>query len=137
MLDLRIIKPARFSIQEEQRKGRKMKNIKVNGKNVKLGRKERRGLKAILENIKKYGVDPHTYLITWDGEMLTIPCGHYSLIEEFHGEDGRPLYDYSLEDVKMVSSGTGRCVLSFFRNYRKEGDATHSYVTDLSALFQD
>lgn len=114
-----------------------MKNLEINGKKVFLGKKEKRGLKAILDNIKRHGVDPHTYSITWDGETLTIPCGHYNLIEEFHGEDGRPLYDYSVEDVKMVSSVTGRCVLSFFRNYRKEGDGTHSYVTDLSALFQD
>lgn len=146
MLDLRIIKPARFSIQGKQKKGNIMRkiykveknyveNLNINGKVVALGRKERRGAHALLQHLADVmpGCFPLEEKISWDAESqeLIVPMGFtvYWLNEDVHSIESGNVY--------ITFSGTGRNPLSIFKNYKEEGNGTHSYLFDFSGLSEE
>lgn len=145
MLDLRIIKPARFSIQENQRKESKMKRVykikkddvntlEINGKTLGLSEKEKKGAYALFNHLLKGmpGCFPSKFEISWDAESqeLRIPMG----FEVFWKEEQASSTETG--DAVITFSGTGRNPLSLLKNYKEEGNGTHSFFIDYSGVVE-
>lgn len=110
-----------------------VKNLNINGKSVGLSRKEMKGAYALFNHLSKGmpGCFPLNE-ISWDAESqeLRIPMGFSVYWKE---EDAS---SYESEDVIITFSGTGRNPLSLLKNYKEEGNGTHSYFLDFSGVVE-
>lgn len=110
-----------------------VKNLNINGKTVSLSRKERRGAYALLQHLNM--TMPGCFVmdeISWDVESqeLRIPMG-FSVYWS-----GDQVNSTETGEVVITSSGTGKNPLSVLKNYKEEGNGTHSYFLDFSGVVE-
>lgn len=108
-----------------------VKSLNINGKTVILSKRERRGAHALLQHLNE--AMPNCFVmdeIYWDAESqeLRIPMGFFVFWKEEQASSTES------GEIVITSSGTGKNPLSILKNYKKEGNGTHSYFLDFSEV---
>lgn len=111
-----------------------VKNLNINGKTLGLSEKEKKGAYALFNHLCKGmpGCFPLDEEISWDAESqeLRIPMAFSVYWKE---EDAS---SYETGEVVVTSSGTGKNPLSILKNYKEEGNGTHSFFIDYSGVVE-